>query len=504
MCFRNVYSQLSACNAAHSNFPAWQGFADGEPSEADWTRLEKYATLVREVQFCYVGSDERKVWELIFNRYHTAASFLPRLTALETLRVTPTDALFDLPLLLPTLRHLCIKLDTSGPLTPTDGGSLMTTALERVATEIPSLLSLRISTAPQEANILWKMAPFRALHRLDITEDFIVHANILAAIGQFHDLRVLSIGISNDCTYLQGCLQALVELHIGGSASHIKSFLTATSPPLLRRLSLRFSRDPITDLLMQCLSSISTSVPLTLSALTLDSALAFTPPLTSVLDLVQPALAFRALSEFTFTFRPLPSISDADILTMLAAWPTLTTLRIEHDHIFIHPSPGPVRPTALLFPSIATGYPHLDTLELPEVDLTATPALDALPWPSPRGHDLRALDMARELDFRGIGNVSGNRTDKHACMRAAVMLDRLFPRMELPCMLRGGTRDDGEEKGWAAVVRLLHAMHAGRAHGDAFERLECGKDGDGDGTDESGDGDDDDEEEDEDEDMGVE
>ncbi|KAM5545032.1 hypothetical protein V8D89_001143 [Ganoderma adspersum] len=350
------------------------------------------------------------------------------------------------------------------------------------------------------------MASFRALHKLDITEDFIIDTTILAAIGQFHDLHVLSIYISDDCSHLQGCLQALAELHIGGSASHIKSFLTATSPPLLQRLSLRFLRDPDTDLLMQCISSLSTSVPATLSALTLGSALAFSPPLTSVLDLIQPTLAFRALSDFTFKFQPLPSISDADILTMLAAWPSLTTLHVEHDHIFRRPSPGPARPSALLFPSIAAQCPHLDTLELPEVELAATPTLDALPRPPPRGHALRALDMAREFDFGGTGDVNGNRADKHACMRAAVMLDRLFPRMELPGM-RGGTRDDGEEKGWAAVVRLLHAMRAGRAHGDTFERAGCGKDEDEDETDESeGDGEDgdDDDDENEDEDMGVE
>ncbi|PIL32774.1 hypothetical protein GSI_04891 [Ganoderma sinense ZZ0214-1] len=187
------------------------------------------------------------------------------------------------------------------------------------------------------------MASFQSLRKLDITEDLIIDTTIHGAIGQFQDLRVLSICVRNDCSHLQGCLQALAELNIGG---HIQSFLTATSPPHLQSLSLRFVHDPDprTETLLQCISAIPTAVPTTLSALTLESELAFNPPIASVPDLIHPMLVFRALSDFMLKFRLLPSINDADILTMLTAWPTLTTLRIAHDHTFRHPT-SPLAPS---------------------------------------------------------------------------------------------------------------------------------------------------------------
>ena len=78
---------------------------------------------------------------------------------ITTLHATPAYSLFNLPLLLPTLRHLFIQLGTSRPRIPSDGGALMTTALERVARVIPSLESLEVSLAPQGSAPLLEDGP---------------------------------------------------------------------------------------------------------------------------------------------------------------------------------------------------------------------------------------------------------------------------------------------------------------------------------------------------------
>ncbi|PIL32756.1 hypothetical protein GSI_04871 [Ganoderma sinense ZZ0214-1] len=315
------------------------------------------------------------------------------------------------------------------------------------------------------------MPRFNALHKLDITPELRINASNLAAIGQFQHLRMLSIRIAAaDCTHLQGSLQSLTALRLGGRPLHLQSFLAATAPPHLQDLSLFFLHDPSPERLSQCLPTILATVPSTLSSLHLESSLVFAPALTSAMDVVQPALALRALTSFTLKFHPLPSVSDADLTAMLAAWPRLAALRIPNGRHPAaeprHPAPPRTRPTAGVLPALAARGPLLRELVLPEVDLGATPPLDALPPVTATvGHGLRVLDLVSRCG------------DRHACMRAAVMLDRLFPNMVLPAV-RGDVYGEKEEKGWGAVVRLLDAMQAGRKHAEAFERV-WGERGDG-------------------------
>ena len=272
------------------------------------------------------------------------------------------------------------------------------------------------------------MAQFQFIRRLDLTDDLTIDTSLLTAIGQFCGLRALTVYTGDNCSHLQDCLRALIELDIKGRAFHIQLFLSATSPSLLQRLSL-FLRDPGTELLVQCISSVPTFVPATLSTLALESNLTFSPrPLTSIMDVVQPALALRTFAAFTFKPRPPLSISDTNIITMLSAWSMLIALRIASDHAYPHrPSSRPARPTALVFPAIVVRAPHLDTLELLEVDLSVTPTPGVLSGPR-GGHSLRVLDMASD------SLSDWNHADRKACLRAAVVLDRLFPRMELSGM----------------------------------------------------------------------
>ncbi|KAM5545012.1 hypothetical protein V8D89_001123 [Ganoderma adspersum] len=336
------------------------------------------------------------------------------------------------------------------------------------------------------------MPPFKALRNLDIAPQLRVDVSVLAVIGQFQHLRTLSARITTaDCAHLQGCMLSLTSLKLGGRAPHLQSFLAATAPPLLQHLSLFFMHDPSTERLTQCVSTVLAIVPSTLSSLHLESSAVFDPVISSAMDVIQPALALRSLTRFTLKFQPLPSVSDADIAAMLAAWPRLTTLRIPNSR---HPAavgpdrddppPPGARPTASVLPTIAARAPLLRELVLPEVDLAATQPLDAVLVRE--GHGLRVLDLVSSCG------------DRHACMRAAVMLDRLFPRMLLPNVRGDGYREEKAEKGWAAVVRLLGAMQAGRAHAAAFERVwgERGDESEGG----SGSGSEQDEDEDEDED----
>ncbi|KAI1781893.1 hypothetical protein LXA43DRAFT_1054125, partial [Ganoderma leucocontextum] len=309
---------------------------EGKPTDADWTRLEKYTRLVREI--CMFPMDsEGKCWEIFRARYRTIGHFLPRLMALATVRITPVDPLFDFHLLPPTLRHLSMALyrPAFSPYN-LDDSVLLTAAMEQLASAIPSLSSLKISDLSWETpqpEISWKMASFKCLRKLDITPHLTADAPILATISQFQHLHALSVHISADCAHLHGCFQALTELSIGGRAAHIQSFLTATSPPLLRSLSLFFLHDPSTEAVLQCLSVVPSAVPTVLTALALECKLALHPKIPAVMDVVQPMLAFRALTRFTFSFKPLPSIGDDEIVTMLSAWPALNALRIEHDYV---------------------------------------------------------------------------------------------------------------------------------------------------------------------------
>ena len=287
--------------------------------------------------------------------------------------------------------------------------------------------------------------------------------------------------------------QSLTTLKLSGRMPNLQSFLTMTAWPLLQHLSLSFMHDPSTEHLTQCISMTLTIVPPTLSSLHLESSAIFNPPISSMTDVIQPAFALCSLMHFTFKFQLLPSISDADITVMLSAWPCLTVLHIPHPR---HPpSTGPDRDdppppssglglTASILPVIAAHAPLLHELVLPEVDLGATPALDALPTilavaGGEEGHGLHVLDLVSRCG------------DRHACMHTVVMLDRLFPCVLL-LTARGDTYWDGEkgEKGWAAVVRLLGVMQAGRVHAVAFERVwseQGGGDGGGGGG-ESGSG----------------
>ncbi|KAM5545023.1 hypothetical protein V8D89_001134 [Ganoderma adspersum] len=313
------------------------------------------------------------------------------------------------------------------------------------------------------------MASFESIRELEIASPLTADTTILATISQFRHLQALTIRITDDCTHLQGSLQALVRLKIGGSAAHIQSFLAATSPPLLQRLSILFFSDSSAQLLMQCMSSLPAYVPTTLSVLDLKSYVAFDPEIPRLMATVQPALGFSALTRFTLKFRPLPSLSDGDVLAMVSAWPALTTLRVEHSPDFSrtpsparprHPWPRPIRPTARILPLIAARCPNMHTLGLPDIDLAATPMPDALPpnsesdstLPGPR-HPLRVLDLE-----------PCECTDRGVCARVAAVIDRLFPCMVLP-HLYGRSYEGRDEVGWTAVVEALKAIQAARGRG---------------------------------------
>ncbi len=420
-----------------------------------------------------MGSD-RHLWKVVLDRYQSVNDFLPCLIELETFHHTlAEDTLFTHSLLTHTLKHISIDLDILGYPEPPNGGALLTAALERVADAVPSLTSLTVcfvtTEPPQYRQIPWKMPTLKSIQKLDISYRLTVGASVLTTIGQFEHLRTLFIHVIEDCGYLRGRLQALTELTIYGRASNIHSFLRATSPPHLQSLTIAFLHDPNTELVEKCMSALPTLVPRTLSALALESQLDFTPKLASALALLQPALAFSALTHFSLALVPLPSLSDADVAAMAAAWPALTTLRIAHDHGYAAswraaPAPKPARPTTRVFPIIAARCPRLTALELPEVDLAA---LDMLPpSSSPARHPLRTLKLHSDSKFQF----------RDACALTAEMLDRLFPSLVLLAVapaaastqprVGGGLFGEREEQGWDAVARMLHEMRAQRAHAD--------------------------------------
>ena len=303
------------------------------------------------------------------------------------------------------------------------------------------------------------LANFKSLKTFKLPPTLDLTASMLLDISEVSTLEFLSARVNlrhGDENMLRGRFLSLTRLKLMGSASGLASFLQATSPPLLTALSLRFTSNSERSTLLAFIASTVAAVPNTLKRLSLawDSA-HNQPPLEALMDVIEPALALRSLTKFVARVPTVHSVDDNDIERMVTAWPDLSKLRIVRSI----PSRGPVDDGHLtwrVFLHHAERCPDLTCIELPDVSFDNVP--DEAFVPPITGHGLQELEFwSRDRDTQ-------------TCLRMAILLDKLFPHLELPDFDHVSWAE-----GWIMVQHFLLAMQNGRAHEKVFERMELEK-----------------------------
>ncbi|KAI1785282.1 hypothetical protein LXA43DRAFT_1038870 [Ganoderma leucocontextum] len=279
-----------------------------------------------------------------------------------------------------------------------------------------------------------------------------------------------------------GGFDEVKHLDIRGSPNHIHLFLAAAIPCELQVQTIEFETCAAPAAITRCIDTIcnnaTTGCPV-LRELTLrypdetyrDEAAGNSLQRSSLVDVIRPALGLRFLRKVTLDFHEIPSLADAGILQMIAAWPKLTAL-----HIVPSGSSEQYRTHTKLTPSVlvalARECPRLVELTLPEVALRDVRETETdMPFVGQRA--LRKL----RVYFRDWGR-------DHVLYTAALFIDRLFPCLDLSPSFEE-EEDDGSydglsweergkeaEKTWRRVEEFLYAMQLGRRHRAALKDAE--------------------------------
>ncbi|EIW53998.1 uncharacterized protein TRAVEDRAFT_66660 [Trametes versicolor FP-101664 SS1] len=441
--------------------------------DAEWARFQHYAQHLREL---YDGGDPRRhiypraTWTQLGARADGRPLF-PRLRCLWSLQVDSAGIL-ELPLLSPSVRNLSVVIQDH---TVHHEPELIQRALQTVRQTVLHLEHLSLKC--DEGNAFRGLSTaassfltFKDVRSLVLDGNLTVDRAIFAGFCQFTALEHLSVtlyitdGERGPLDF--GSFPSLRKACIRGPPDDLARFFAGVSLPALRKLSLDFSTDPAEAVLLASVASIFDAVPSGITHLEikrLRRARWFVPrsdeerrprPHT-LMPIIKPAMRLRALARVSIDFTFVPSVTDADIARMLEAWPALTELAIHYggrgDDDF---ELG--RPTAATLLAVATRSPKLVSLTLPDTDLrNAGSVLPALPFPE---HGLETL-------FLGSG-IRIKRDEQF--LRAALLIDRLFPYLRLPEDPMVYSEHYGE------LERYLKAMQAGRVHAAFADELEPG------------------------------
>lgn len=469
-CRRASHASRPVHDFRHSSRP--QALHEAIP-DAEWARFQHYAQHLREL---YDGGDPhrhiypRATWTQLGARADGRPLF-PRLRCLWSLQVDSAGIL-ELPLLSPSVGNLSVVVQDH---TVHHEPELIQRALQTVRQTVLHLEHLSLKC--DEGNAFRGLSTaasscltFKDVRSLVLDGNLTVNRAILAGFCQLTALEHLSVTLyitDGERGLLDfGSFPSLRKACIRGPPDDLARFFAGVSLPALRELSLDFSTDPAEAVLLASVASIFDAVPSGITHLELKRlrrASWFTPrsdeerrprPHT-LMPIIEPAMRLRALARVSIDFTFLPSVTDADIERMLEAWPELTELAIHYGgrggEDF---EPG--RPTAATLLSVATRSPKLVSLTLPDTDLrNAGTVLPALPFPE---HGLETL-------FLG----SGIRIERdEQFLRAALLIDRLFPYLRLPEDPMVYSDHYGE------LEKYLKAMQAGRVHAAFADELEPG------------------------------
>ncbi|KAI0366741.1 hypothetical protein BV20DRAFT_971472 [Pilatotrama ljubarskyi] len=442
-------------------------------SDAEWARFQEYAWRVREL---YTSGDKHIspwVWTFLSRRCTAGFSLIPQLQRLESLRVSASEP-GRIVLLTPTLRHLVLSVEPA--LSGTEEAQHIITTVMEVAQKvcIPHLASLRITSHGYLTASMQPVLPpwpqLSHLQELEIMTSFLLDAEILQTLSGFSGLRKLTVSarLLFDVTALpitrpRSPFSALRDLKIIGAPRVCAIFLEAVAPVQLDSLALRFTEwhlmpqdDPELALLMAALTTTATR-----ALRRLEFAFASYQLPTSLLEVVQPALALDGLTHVTFRMDKLQDslpVTDAALCTMAQAWPNLVDFEMsfgesDGDEEDLAIDDPPSAQALILF---AQRHPRLVRLVWPYVCMTE-------PFGLPELRTVPLLDHGLQVFRTSLVEKDG--LPKHRAY--AMLLDRLFPNLDLSdadAQYPGTKMMYYRERhqNWHDVEQLLLAIQDGR------------------------------------------
>lgn len=247
----------------------------------------------------------------------------------------------------------------------------------------------------------------------------------------------------------------LDHLCVSGSSLDVSNFVIAANLAALDMLEVTLVG--LTNRLdvEECANNLGAYLPRGLPKVHLRvSTMSPHSPRAVLADILEPFFALSRLKSFECDLGAhIPHMSDDDFVNMAGFWPKLEWLGIgpvwgprEHDLRTVD------WPTIDTLVGLAQHCPRLRTLNLPSLETTSLPSPEELP----------VLGRSR-TQWLKLGWLSA--CGPHMYFDLAVLLDRLFPRLE-----KFEVRNLDQVEGGRQVFQYLQAMQTGRKHSRVFRQ----------------------------------
>lgn len=376
-----------------------------------WVRFQKYARLVRSLQFQGGAVSHPSVLTHLVRR-NNGMPLLPHLQRLRYIMASPSETLLY-TLASQSLRHLVISF----PSMDAGRASAISLLIHDISPQITNLETIELDSIGRSH---FPLLFIRACPKLRVVSIYgnEMYPRLLQSLSVLSDLTELDIIAGTDEEELSsvGGFPCLRKLSVMGRPSRIAAILSAISSPVLQDFTLEFHGeiDIPPEEYTTCMAVVSAKFASNLRIIRVKSnemnLVTLTKQLLPFMKLVKPLLDVRNLE--LVEFEPcgnscLPLTID-DIYDIADAWPSLRELRM----VWFDLALG-VFPDALVH--LAQKCPLLHTLNMPDVHTKdITPSLDDLPVLS---HPLRRLHIA-----------GGSYSDPSVL---AQLVDRLFPEIDV-------------------------------------------------------------------------
>ncbi|KAI0333335.1 hypothetical protein GY45DRAFT_1272531 [Cubamyces sp. BRFM 1775] len=448
---------------------------------AEWERFQQYAIRVRELHWQAPPTDPRlrevepespsisqTVW-LIFSKWCQGRALCPRLQYLAPLLISSLD---PGPVILasPTLRHLEITTDVTGLRTSQDYETK--SLFSHLAPAFASLESLVVDSqivmhgftgalAPPASGVaLLHLDNLNSLKHLEIDS---IHLPVsddpvraLEAMG-LHSLTLTIEEYDDELFPIDSnspLRNTLRKLCVKGDPHGVVKMVDYAAGPALEILDVRLSaleHVPLTDIpgmFEKIAAHISLRVHHISLGLSYDrnasgehlAARHFLHPLLPKAHLTHIALLYD---------HAYGSFSHKDLVRVINAWPKLSVFRIE-DTLSQHFQDGGVHtaPRIADLARFAKRHPELRYLVIPTLNHHLLPPVGKIPKLDHKLEILRVCTLNEHLNYASLFNI-------------ALLLDRLFPELDL-CVSRSGGTVLRREPSWVKVEQTLLALQSGR------------------------------------------
>ncbi|KAM5544106.1 hypothetical protein V8D89_002292 [Ganoderma adspersum] len=441
----------------------------GAISPANWARFQGYAERVRIATIGQSATDDIhfSVWVLLAVRCR-GSPLMPRLREFRAHSLSLTATSHLTLLLSPTLRLLSLSFGVkSKEENRLHFLHIAASLLQILPPMVPDLEHLTYRTEfnlPQEH--LQSFTQFKRLKSLSTPSNVALNKGMLEILSSVPTLQNLSCWIDLSGTSalaLPHAFLKLTDLNLRGDGDHFLTFVLACHFPKLARIELRITQPPSVRPPQDAFSALSQRCdPTLLTSFVAEFTHQFTEPPRSLMEYFRPLLVLRNMTTLRLVFRYTePSIRDDDLVQIGAAWPRLSSFRVEHS-TGKYSERGVSAPTLLALVAFALRCPFLTNLYIPELDPRNLPEHgEQLQNVVPRqGHALTSL---------GINNIRPP-LSFDVYMDVATVLDRAFPSINLEeaesWMIMGPNG-----KGWLDILRLMKAMRVRRANGGLYADL---------------------------------